>query len=141
MYKRILIFLLVLLIVCFNVYAHPGRTDGAGGHYNHSTGEYHYHHGEPEHQHPNGVCPYDENDSIQEKIENGIPLTQDEYREYKGLPPLEEEEEEDSSVFKKIMRVLVCCWWLIIPIVLEVFATIKDKKTKSKNNIDKLSQK
>ena len=45
--------------------AHPGRTDANGGHYNRSTGEYHYHHGYPEHQHydmdGDGVvdCPYD----------------------------------------------------------------------------------
>lgn len=38
---------------------HSGKTDGNGGHYDHSTGEYHYHHGYPAHQHPNGVCPYD----------------------------------------------------------------------------------
>lgn len=40
------------------VFAHSGGTDSAGGHYNRSTGEYHYHHGYPAHQHPNGVCPY-----------------------------------------------------------------------------------
>lgn len=37
---------------------HSGGTDGNGGHYDHSTGEYHYHHGYPAHQHPNGECPY-----------------------------------------------------------------------------------
>ena len=28
------------------VFAHPGRTDSNGGHWNRSTGEYHYHSGE-----------------------------------------------------------------------------------------------
>lgn len=42
--------------------AHPGRTDANGGHYNHSTGEYHYHHGYPAHQHIDGVCLYDYDD-------------------------------------------------------------------------------
>lgn len=42
--------------------AHPGRTDANGGHYDHSTGEYHYHHGYPAHQHIDGVCPYDYDD-------------------------------------------------------------------------------
>ena len=43
---------------------HSGRTDGNGGHYNHSTGDYHYHHGHPAHDHydidGDGVvdCPY-----------------------------------------------------------------------------------
>lgn len=41
---------------------HPGRTDANGGHWNHATGEYHYHHGYPEHQHTNGVCPYEFDD-------------------------------------------------------------------------------
>lgn len=54
-----------LLLCCLSllftvpVSAHPGKTDASGGHYNHSTGEYHYHHGFPAHQHTNGVCPYD----------------------------------------------------------------------------------
>lgn len=42
--------------------AHPGRTDANGGHYDSSTGEYHYHHGYPAHQHTNGICPYDFDD-------------------------------------------------------------------------------
>lgn len=41
------------------VLAHPGGTDSRGGHYDHSTGKYHYHHGYHAHQHPNGNCPYD----------------------------------------------------------------------------------
>ena len=41
------------------IYAHSGGTDSQGGHWNHSTGEYHFHHGHGEHQHPNGICPYD----------------------------------------------------------------------------------
>lgn len=48
----------LLLIICSSAWAHSGRTDSQGGHYNHSTGEYHFHHGYPEHQHPGGVCPY-----------------------------------------------------------------------------------
>ena len=43
-------------------HAHPGRTDSKGGHYNRSTGEYHYHHGYSAHQHTNGECPYDFDD-------------------------------------------------------------------------------
>lgn len=46
----------------FPASAHPGDTDSNGGHYNRSTGEYHYHHGYPEHQHTNGICPYDYDD-------------------------------------------------------------------------------
>lgn len=61
-------FTLVCLVLCaFTLavisFAHPGGTDGSGGHYNHDTGEYHYHHGYPEHQHEDGVCPYLYNDN------------------------------------------------------------------------------
>lgn len=58
--KRV-ISLFVILIMLFSVttvFAHSGRTDENGGHFNHATGEYHYHHGHPAHQHENGVCPY-----------------------------------------------------------------------------------
>lgn len=47
-------FLLSIILICVLVLpasAHPGRTDGSGGHYDHSTGEYHYHHGYPPHDH------------------------------------------------------------------------------------------
>ena len=55
--------LLVSLVLFVN--AHPGRTDGAGGHTNRSTGEYHFHHGYSEHNHydidgdGDVDCPYD----------------------------------------------------------------------------------
>ena len=63
--KRISVLLIAVLLLSLTVpaYAHPGKTDDNGGHYNRSTGEYHYHHGHPEHQHPGGVCPYDFKDT------------------------------------------------------------------------------
>lgn len=48
--------------------AHPGRTDGRGGHYDSATGEYHYHHGYRAHQHTDldgdgkADCPYNFDD-------------------------------------------------------------------------------
>lgn len=62
MYKKIIsaaAIFSVLFCFCVTSFAHPGRTDKNGGHYDRSTGEYHYHHGYPAHQHTNGVCPYD----------------------------------------------------------------------------------
>lgn len=50
------------------VFAHPGRTDGKGGHTDSGTGEYHYHHGYSAHDHydmdGDGIvdCPYDFDD-------------------------------------------------------------------------------
>lgn len=65
MLKKILALLSVLMIVfslSVTSLAHSGGTDSKGGHYNRSTGEYHYHHGYSAHQHPGGVCPYDFDD-------------------------------------------------------------------------------
>ncbi len=71
---RAFIIVVVLLSGVFAyIHAHPGRTDGAGGHTNHSTGEYHYHHGYNDHQHydmdGDGIadCPYDFNDNTSHK--------------------------------------------------------------------------
>lgn len=59
---RKLILILAFLILAAPASAHPGKTDSSGGHYNRSTGEYHYHHGYSAHQHTNGECPYDFDD-------------------------------------------------------------------------------
>ncbi len=60
--KRI-VCLIICILLCGSVaLAHPGRTDAKGGHYDRSTGEYHFHHGYPAHQHINGECPYDLDD-------------------------------------------------------------------------------
>ena len=58
----------ITIFTIFTVFAHPGSTDSNGGHTDHSTGEYHYHHGYPEHSHydmdGNGSidCPYEFDD-------------------------------------------------------------------------------
>ena len=33
----------ISLFFCCNLFSHGGRTDSDGGHYNRTTGEYHYH--------------------------------------------------------------------------------------------------
>ena len=69
-------------------YAHSGGTDSNGGHYNRSTGEYHYHHGYSAHQHidmdGDGKldCPYDFKDTTKvydspSKIEIVVPTIPD----------------------------------------------------------------
>ena len=47
LYRIIFILSAVLMVTAL----HKGRTDANGGHYDHSTGEYHYHHGYPAHDH------------------------------------------------------------------------------------------
>ena len=67
--KRFLAFVFAfLLLLSPAVLAHSGGTDANGGHYDRSTGKYHYHHGYPAHQHydmnGDGVvdCPYNFDD-------------------------------------------------------------------------------
>lgn len=57
--KQRLVLLLMILFLPVAALAHSGGTDSKGGHYDRSTGKYHYHHGYSAHQHPNGICPYD----------------------------------------------------------------------------------
>lgn len=64
--KNFFLSVLVLLLLSLPVAAHSGGTDSNGGHYDRSTGKYHYHHGYPAHQHTNGICPYDFDDQTRE---------------------------------------------------------------------------
>lgn len=59
MKKKIIAALCLSLLLIPAAGAHSGKTDANGGHWDNSTGEYHYHHGYPAHQHTNGICPYD----------------------------------------------------------------------------------
>lgn len=65
-YKKIIGRLLLIVFSCIAslsvAFAHSGSLDSKGGHYNHSTGEYHYHHGYSAHEHTNGVCPFNFDD-------------------------------------------------------------------------------
>lgn len=67
--RRFLSLLLLLSLLVVPVFAHPGRTDSNGGHWDRSTGEYHYHHGYSAHQHydinGDGIpdCPYNFKDT------------------------------------------------------------------------------
>ena len=61
---------LLLSVLFFPVFAHPGKTDSNGGHYDHEDGSYHYHHGYPAHKHPGGVCPYDFDDKTDHSGKN-----------------------------------------------------------------------
>ncbi len=60
--KKFILFVVCLLILLPCAVAHPGKTDDNGGHWDSSTGEYHYHHGYPAHQHIDGACPYEFDD-------------------------------------------------------------------------------
>lgn len=74
MKKVLCIITAIICILSFTVlcFAHSGRTDSNGGHYDSSSEEYHYHHGYPAHQHTNGNCPYDFDDKTNSKSNNSM---------------------------------------------------------------------
>lgn len=53
-----LFILLFTIMLSIPAYAHPGSLDEYGGHYDYSTGDYHFHHGYPAHSHAGGRCVY-----------------------------------------------------------------------------------
>ena len=73
--KKIIVMVAVLLAFCLTSYAHSGKTDSNGGHYNRSTGEYHYHHGYSAHQHPDGICPYSNKEKTNQVKFDDVPNT------------------------------------------------------------------
>lgn len=62
---------IILTLFPITAMAHPGKTDGNGGHYDRSNGEYHYHHGYSAHDHydmdGDGEvdCPFDFEDKTE----------------------------------------------------------------------------
>lgn len=69
--KAFVLLLLVFLLIPSLTFAHAGKTDEFGGHYDYNTGEYHYHHGYPAHQHTDGICPYDFDDKTNHDSSSG----------------------------------------------------------------------
>lgn len=51
LFKAVCVIVLLISIFTIAISAHSGRTDANGGHYDSSTGKYHYHHGYSAHQH------------------------------------------------------------------------------------------
>lgn len=93
-----------ILLICFAlclmfllvspVFAHPGRTDGNGGHTDHDTGEYHYHHGYSAHDHydmdgdGDVDCPYDFDDKTNHSDHNHSTLPTIDF-DFTPLPTVE----------------------------------------------------
>ena len=119
----VIMVILMLIQVPLNIFAHSGRTDSSGGHYNRSTGEYHYHHGYKAHQHIDGICPYDndnkEKSDSSENIKNDVVIST---------------EKEENNFLEKICGIFIGFWWIIIPLVAGVYNYIKEKFMENKKN-------
>lgn len=111
----ILLFIIASLSVAITSFAHSGRTDSRGGHYNRSTGEYHYHHGYPEHSHPGGICPYENKSTTREDTTT---TSESKKRTEKSLEDAEPDEEQHKSLQKYGF------WLIVIIVVLSAAAMI-----------------
>ena len=126
----------LMLVVMLGVPAllHGGRTDSNGGHYDHSTGEYHYHHGYGAHDHydmdGDGYvdCPYDFDDQTDHNHDysNGSNGTKDNDN-YVERPDDHAEFEYPEMTFWDIVSnifstiicscgVLLICWGSLFPL-------------------------
>lgn len=136
--RRILALWITALLCLVSVSAHPGRTDKNGGHYNHSTGEYHYHHGYPAHQHIDGVCPYDYDDrtgwnsgsSGQEKglyYLDGTPVERE--NETKPKPePAEDKKDQTGGLIAFWSAVFIFFVWPMLSAIAEWISWYREKR-------------
>ena len=121
--KRTLSVICTILLLLISANAHSGRTDSNGGHYNRSTGEYHYHHGYPEHQHENGVCPYDYKDTTGEnsgQSDGSESQTGGMISKESPSPSPEETQEpkQKEGISDTMVNILVVVGFIAAPIVL-----------------------
>lgn len=129
----IILSFVLTMSISISVLAHSGRTDGAGGHYDHSTDEYHYHHGYPAHQHKNGMCPY----SFDDNADSRNNASSNKRKTTKSTSS--ESDENWFSQHTTVTSILICIVILFGPgIIGTVFgkckAWIKNRKDKSRNN-------
>ena len=125
MRKRLLAFLLAfLLLLSPTVLAHSGKTDANGGHYDRSTGEYHYHHGYPAHQHydmdGDGIidCPYAFDDQTDHSSRSGSSSRSDSGSSYDvQSTPRPSPQKSDDSKAKHISVGEIVTLVILAPIV------------------------
>lgn len=106
-----------LLLIFFPVFAHPGRTDSSGGHYDRSSGTYHYHHGYPAHQHidldGDGTldCPYKFDDQTSHSgSSSGLDALVESIKKQKS------KSDPEPTTFRDILSVAIeivlLTWWI-----------------------------
>lgn len=106
MKKRIFLTLALVLSLSATAIAHPGRTDGKGGHHVGGTSEYHYHHGYSAHQHTGGVCPYDFDDKTGEDSGSSSSGSSPSSSAV-SIPSSPEEEESALDIFWRVINLIL----------------------------------
>lgn len=106
------------------VFAHPGRTDEYGGHYDWKTGEYHYHHGYPAHQHIDGYCPYDYDDQT-DHSNHGGGVSNSTQEKHHGSSTTETETKKELTFFETIICSLAISALFLGPLVGTIMLLIR----------------
>ena len=120
-HRRAVYLLPVLLaVICIPVFAHSGRTDGAGGHTNSSTGTYHYHHGYDDHQHydmnGDGIedCPYKFKNATTQKDSNSS-------NSKKSLSEKKQTKSETKGIALALVILAPLAIYCLIPIIMVIY--------------------
>lgn len=122
--KTISTIIILILFLSYTASAHPGRTDANGGHWNHSTGEYHYHDGKytgrPQSESPSQNSFKEDNFSIPIKEFNDTQSKKTEETKKEAEP---EDSQKGEGIFITILLIifaviLVCCLPMTLTIIL-----------------------
>lgn len=145
--------LLCCALLPLTAFAHSGRTDSRGGHYDYQMGLYHYHHGFPAHGHPDGVCPFDPN--YEENLDKTAGMehndewywdedkTQPEKTEKAALQKSVTMYEAENHIFKPweiVLCIIFNAIWIIPFLLLVVISPFAEKRERSKKEQEYLKQ-
>lgn len=120
LYRIVFILSAVLIVIAL----HRGRTDGNGGHYDHSTGEYHYHHGYGPHQHydmdGDGKidCPYEFKDKTNHSSNSNSNNIDTVNTEATNTT------EERNSFWKVVDTIIACIVFLFSPAIIGILFSL-----------------
>lgn len=111
--KKITLVLIIFISIFSMTYAHSGRTDSSGGHYDSYTGEYHYHQDESV-----VIGTEEEGQEIIDDYEKQIEELQEEIRnKEENIEELNREIEEKDNKIEQLeddKQALHCIYWFVI---------------------------
>lgn len=137
--KKLSVILLIVVLLITSAFSHSGGTDGNGGHY--GADGYHYHHGKPPHQHINGICPYDFEDttnsrpSIKTKTEQKTSSYTESLPEKTETSTNEKENTKSYSSFSWLGLLGAVVAYAFVCLMFSIFGKMSEKRKKQKQLI------
>lgn len=142
MIKKFSLCIIMALLLLTVASAHPGRTDGRGGHYNSATGEYHYHHGYRAHQHTDldgdgkADCPYNFDDQTGARSGTSSSKTAS-VTAYSAQAPAEEKQ---KVTFWSLIPLAILLFPFAMPVIIFVLSLAKAPFRRKKERLATLNQ-